>query len=72
MAQMRFLAESPRPASPRESPAVRPASRWLLEQRLDCAERELRIQFARIAQLQAQLDLLQATLRASPKDGRRR
>ena len=70
MAHMRFLADSPRPASPRVSPAARPASRWLLEQRLDCAEQELRIQFTRIAQLQAQLDLLLATLRASPKDGR--
>ena len=72
MAQMRFLADSLRPASPRASPATRPASRWLLEQRLDCAERELRIQFTRIAQLQAQLDLLLASLRVSPKDGRMR
>ena len=49
---------------------VRPANRWVLEQRLECAEQELRIQFTRIAQLQAQLDVLMATLRSSRKDGR--
>jgi hypothetical protein len=43
-----------------------PASRRAIEQRLEAAERELRIQFTRIAQLQAQLDLLLATLRSSP------
>jgi len=34
-----------------------------VEQRLDATERELRIQFTRIAQLQAEIDLLSATLR---------
>jgi hypothetical protein len=72
MAQLRFLADSPRPAPPRASPAARPASRRLLEQRLDCAEQELRLQFTRIAQLQAQLDVLAATLRPSRRDGRLR
>jgi hypothetical protein len=39
-----------------------------VEQRLAVAEQELRIQFTRIAQLQAELDLLQAALRRSPDD----
>jgi hypothetical protein len=38
-------------------------SLWAVEQRLATAERELRIQFTRIAQLQAELDLLLAALR---------
>jgi len=49
------------PASPpsaagavRRGPATE--SRWTVNQRLGNAERELRIQFTRIAQLQAQLD----------------
>lgn len=33
-------------------------SLWAVNQRLCIAERELRVQFTRIAQLQAQLDLL--------------
>lgn len=70
MARMKILADPPRHASPRASPVVRPANRWALEQRLECAEQALRIQFTRIAQLQAQLDLLVATLRSSRKDGR--
>ena len=40
-------------------------SMWAVEQRLASAERELRIQFTRIAQLQAELDLLMAALRHS-------
>jgi hypothetical protein len=39
-----------------------------VEQRLASAERELHIQFTRIAQLQAEFDLLQAALRRS-RDG---
>lgn len=69
MAPDRFLSESPRPASParfdRRSTAQSVSS---VEQRLASAERELRIQFTRIAQLQAELDLLQAALRGS-RDG---
>lgn len=63
-----FLSASPRPASPARShrrSSMAP-SVWRGEQRLACAERELRIQFTRIAQLQAELDLLQAALRRSP------
>jgi hypothetical protein len=40
-------------------------SNWAVEQRLARAERELRVQFTRIAQLQAELDLVLATLRRS-------
>ena len=66
MAQMKNLADPPRRASPRASPVVRPANRWVLEQRLERAEQELRIQFTRIAQLQAQLDVVVGALRRSP------
>jgi hypothetical protein len=41
-------------------------SLWAVNQRLAKAERELRIQFSRIAQLQAQLDSVMAALRRSP------
>ena len=36
---------------------------WAVEQRLADTERELRVQFTRIAQLQAELDVLVANLR---------
>jgi hypothetical protein len=39
------------------------ASIRAVEERLAAAERELRVQFARIAQIQAKLDLVLATLR---------
>jgi hypothetical protein len=42
-----------------------PTSNWVVEQRLARAERELRVQFTRIAQLQAELDLVVAMLRRS-------
>jgi len=41
------------------------ASAWAVNQRLGNAERELRIQFTRIAQLQAQLDVVLGALRRS-------
>jgi hypothetical protein len=44
-----------------------PTSNAAVEQRLARAERELRLQFTRIAQLQAELDLVVATLRRSQK-----
>ena len=55
---------------PLASRAVRPgsaatASLWSVNQRLANAERELRVQFTRIAQLQAQLDLVMGALRRS-------
>jgi hypothetical protein len=39
------------------------ASAWAIEKRLANAEQELRVQFSRIAQLQAELDLVLAALR---------
>jgi hypothetical protein len=41
-------------------------SLWTVDQRLTNAEGELRVQFTRIAQLQAQLDLVLGALRRSP------
>lgn len=67
MAPDKLLSESPPPAflarcgRRATAESLRP-----VEQRLACAERELRIQFTRIAQLQAELDLLQAALRRWP------
>jgi hypothetical protein len=42
-------------------------SLWAVTERLANAERELRVQFTRIAQLQAQLDVVLGALRRSPK-----
>jgi hypothetical protein len=69
MARDGFLSESPPPASPAsvERGSIG-QSLWAVEQRPAGAERELRIQFIRIAQLQADLDLLQAALRHPPDD----
>jgi hypothetical protein len=47
----------------RHYPASRTSS---VENRLASAEQELRVQFTRIAQLQAELDLLAGTLRRLP------
>jgi hypothetical protein len=52
------LWSSPPPAAPKTLGAV--------NQRLVKAEQELRIQFSRIAQLQAQLDVVVGALRRSP------
>lgn len=46
------------------APAI--ASRSTVNQRLVNAERELRVQFTRIAQLQAQLDVILRALHRSP------
>jgi hypothetical protein len=43
------------------------ASPWTVNQRLGNAERELRVQFTRIAQLQAQLDVVLYALGRSAK-----
>ena len=62
--------ESPSASAPSASPSVRrdsaTESLWAVTQRLDNTERELRVQFIRIAQLQAQLDLVLGALRRSP------
>ena len=67
MARDRLLSQPRPPVSP--EPFDRGSaeqSLWAVEQRLATAERELRIQFTRIAQLQAEFDLLLAALRRSP------
>ena len=46
-------------------------SLWAVEQRLASTERELRLQFTRIAQLQAQLDVVLGELRRRLWDERR-
>lgn len=48
-----------------------PTSHEAVEQRLARAEQELRLQFTRIAQLQAELDLVVATLRRSQRRAHR-
>ena len=60
-----FLSESP-PGASRTVRHGSAESLWAVNQRLANAERELRIQFIRIAQLQAQLDLVLGALRRSP------
>jgi hypothetical protein len=61
-----FLCET-RPAASRVVRRGSPAASLLsVNQRLAKAEGELRIQFTRIAQLQAQLDSVMAALRRSP------
>ena len=61
-----FLSESLPSASRSVRRGTGDKSRWAIHQRLCIAERELRVQFTRIAQLQAQLDLLLGALRRSP------
>jgi len=60
----------PSPSPPSVARAVRRGSGiesiWTINQRLANAERELRVQFTRIAQLQAQLDVVLGALRRSP------
>ena len=67
MATERFLSKSHTPASSaRFDRGSTARSLWAVERRLGSAERELRIQFTRIAQLQAEVDLLLAAFRRSP------
>ena len=63
-----FPSASPRPDSGSLRRESGTESLWAVNQRLADAERELRVQFTRIAQLQAQLDLLIAAFRRS-RDG---
>ena len=66
MAACRFPAASPPRLSLAYSDRSRPSqSMSAVEQRLAATERELGIQFTRIAQLQAELDLLLRALRRS-------
>ena len=65
-----FLSESPPSASRTARRGSGDESLSAINQRLSVTERELRVQFTRIAQLQAQLDLVLGALRRSP-DGHR-
>ena len=63
------VKRSPSVPVPRAARVIRhfPASpTWSVEKRFAAAERELRVQFTRIAQLQAELDLLVGALRRLP------
>jgi hypothetical protein len=62
MSPVKFLSTPSAPPAVRFDPSSRPRAIWNLEQRLARAEDELRIQFSRIAQLQAELDRVLATL----------
>ena len=62
MSPMKFLAANPAPPAPRFDRKSRSLAVWTLDERLGRAEDELRIQFSRIAQLQAELDRVLAML----------
>jgi hypothetical protein len=66
MISKEFLWELPPTASRAVRRGSATESLWAVNQRLANAECELRIQFTRIAQLQAQLDLVLGALRRSP------
>jgi hypothetical protein len=68
MSRSAFVPESPAraPSVVRRSRRAAADSLWAVNERLAKAEQELRIQFIRIAQLQAQLDLLVGKARRSP------
>lgn len=63
MQRNEFATVSPMWSSPPPPP---PKTLGAVNYRLAKAERELRIQFTRIAQLQAQLDVVVGALRRSP------
>jgi hypothetical protein len=64
MRRNEFASASPLSVS-REVRGSATESLWAVNQRLANAERELRVQFTRIAQLQAQLDVVLGALRRS-------
>jgi hypothetical protein len=66
MQQLAFPSASPIRAAQAARRASAIDSPWTVNQRLANAERELRVQFIRIAQLQAQLDVVVGALRGSP------
>ena len=68
----KFVPESPPAVSRQVGRASVAESLSVVNQRLASAERELRTQFIRIAQLQAQLDLVLGALRGSPDGAHRR
>jgi hypothetical protein len=66
MPRHELAAASPHSASGAARRGSAAESLWAVNQRLANAERELRVQFTRIAQLQAQLDMVLGALRRSP------
>jgi len=62
MSPVKFLAANSAPPAPQFDRRSRPRAVWNVEERLARAEDELRIQFSRIAQLQAELDRVLAML----------
>jgi hypothetical protein len=73
MTTSRFLSKSPpRVSASRLGSVPTVPLLWVMERRIASAERELRIQFTRIAQLQAELDVLLATLRRPPVGAHKR
>lgn len=67
MPRNEFVSESLPSAFRSARRGIGDESLWAITQRLCIAERELRVQFTRIAQLQAQLDLVLRALRRSPQ-----
>ena len=66
MQRYELASSSPHSASGAVRRGSTTESLWAVNQRLANAERELRVQFTRIAQLQAQLDVVLGALRRSP------
>jgi hypothetical protein len=60
-----FAKATAPPASRGRVIRIPASSAWAIEKRLANAEQELRVQFTRIAQLQAELDLVLAAFRRS-------
>jgi len=67
MRQLTFPSDSPTSAAGVVRRGSARTSPWTVNQRLGNAERELRVQFTRIAQLQAQLDVVLYALGRSAK-----
>lgn len=65
MALNKLLSESPPSASRTVRRGSTAGSLWAVSRRLASVERELRVQFIRIAQLQAQVDLVLGALQRS-------
>ena len=59
----RFASATAPAATPGRLNRFTARSVWAIEDRLAAAERELKVQFTRVAQLQAELDLVAAAMR---------
>jgi hypothetical protein len=67
MPSSEFLSPPPPRAARTRRPSAVAAPLWAVNQRLANAEQDLRIQFTRIAQLQAQLDVVLGAIRRAAK-----